>query len=245
MEPDSFPSHIFCPSNLIYYESESIPAPDPVKIPGLFYYPDYISPLESDKLLEIIDGNPWIKEIRRRQQHYGFLYYHTRHNLGTLQPIDQVNDVCLSLKSFDFLIERMINDCIFPKNDPPTQCLVNEYIGNHRIASHLDDFQAFGDVIAGLSLIEPCYMTMKLVDEPRVYLKFLMENRSLYVMKDDARYKWKHGITAMKHYDNPKTKEKYYRGLNWRRVSLTFRKILVDGTKKSYEDKKKDESCTW
>ena len=233
---------VFSPSDIIYYEKDAI---EPPKIPGLFYYPNYISPSEYEKLLQIIDNNPWVKEIRRRQQHYGYLYYHTRHNLTTLQPTDQIYDKFLPLESFDFLIERMMNDGIFPKDDPPTQCLVNEYIGNHRIASHMDDFNAFGDVIAGLSLIEPCYMTLKLAENPKTQMKFLMENRSLYILKDDARYKWKHGITAMKYYDNPRTGEKYYRGIQWRRVSLTFRKILVEGTKKSYEGLKKDESCTW
>lgn len=241
MEPIS---RIFSPSDVIYYEEDKSPE-NVIQIPGLEYYPLYVTPSETEKLLQIIENNPWVKEIRRRQQHYGYLYYHTKHNLQTLQPVDQICETSLPLQSFDFIIEKMLNDGIFPKEDPPTQCLVNEYIGNHRIASHFDDFNAFGDVIAGLSLLEPCFMTIKSIENKEIETKFLMEDRSLYVLKKDARYKWKHGITAMRCFENPRTQQKFYRGEKWRRISLTFRKILTTGTKKSYEGLKKDESCTW
>lgn len=244
MEPLSPLPREFSPADIIFYEEDKSPE-NVLLIPGMSYYPSYITSLECEKLLQIIENNPWVKEIRRRQQHYGYLYYHTRHNLETLQPIEQEIKTCLPLESFNFLIERMINDKIFPKDDPPTQCLVNEYIGNHRIASHFDDFNAFGDVIAGLSLLEPCYMTMKSMEKPSIETKFLMENMSLYVLKGESRYKWKHGITAMRCFENPRTHQQFYRGKQWRRISLTFRKILTDGTKKSYEGMKKDESCTW
>jgi hypothetical protein len=46
---------------------------------------------------------------------------------------------------------------------------------------------------------------------------------SLLVMKDEARYKWTHGIA--------KRKSDRYRGrtiVRRRRVSLTFRKVILD-----------------
>ena len=51
-------------------------------------------------------------------------------------------------------------------------------------------------------------------DKKSIYL----EHRSLLILKDDARYKWKHGITPRK-IDNG-----VRRG---RRISLTFRKVIL------------------
>lgn len=217
-----------------------------IHIPGLDYYPSYLSPDEVNRVMEIIDGNTWIKEIRRRQQHYGYVYYHTRHNLPTVQPSEQekADDRKLPLESFDFLIERMIRDGIFPRDDPPTQCLVNEYLENTRIASHVDNAKAFGDVIAGVSLVSPCYMTMRNCENLNEETRFYMEVGSLYVMKNEARYGWQHGITQMKHFEHPVTGEVTHRDAQYRRVSLTFRKILVEGTKNG-ENPEHEEELFW
>lgn len=45
-----------------------------------------------------------------------------------------------------------------------------------------------------------------------------LEPRSLLILKDDARYQWKHGIAAGKS-DNGVKRQ--------RRVSLTFRKVIL------------------
>ncbi len=47
-----------------------------------------------------------------------------------------------------------------------------------------------------------------------------------------CRYRWQHGITQMKHFTLPHTGETVYRDASYRRLSLTFRRILVQGTKK-------------
>lgn len=216
-----------------------------IEIEGLEYFPNYISKEEEEELFKKIDNNDWIKAVRRRQQHYGYVYYHTRNNIPLVQPSKQEKQPhLLPLSTFDFLISRMIKDEIFPIHDPPTQCLVNEYIEDVRIASHLDNFNAFGDTIAGLSLGSCCYMTMRYHENPKIETKFLMESGSLYVMKKDARYKWQHGITKMKHFINPKTEQIIHRDNTFRRISLTFRKILVQGTKNG-ENPLHEEELTW
>lgn len=217
-----------------------------IDIDGLDYYPNYVTEEEEKELLRIIDNNPWNADIRRRQQHYGYVYYHTRHNLPTVQPSEQNNENphLLPLSAFDFLQQRLIQDGIFPIDDPPMQCLVNEYIGNVRIAFHLDNIRAFGDTIAGISLGDPCYMTLKLDSDINVQTKFFMARRSLYVMKRDARFKWQHGITKKKHYTDPTTSQEMHRDENFRRVSLTFRKILIDGVKNG-ENPEHQEQLKW
>jgi hypothetical protein len=72
----------------------------------------------------------------------------------------------------------------------PTQVLVNEYRNNLGIASHFEDFQAFGDVIVTISLLNPIYMTLKKPVEPtnacNVYqdiVKILLRTGSLLSRK--------------------------------------------------------------
>ena len=45
-----------------------------VGIPGLIYISNYISPATAKSLLEIIDQQPWLNELKRRVQHYGYRY---------------------------------------------------------------------------------------------------------------------------------------------------------------------------
>lgn len=226
-----------------------------IHIPGFEYYPSYVTAEESEKIMQILDNNEWIKEIRRRQQHYGYVYYHTRHNLPTVQPSSQsqTDPHNLPLSQFDFLLERLRRDGIFPnrqKNpnedeNSPTQILVNEYLENTRIASHVDNVKAFGDVIVGLSLLQPCYMTMRNSQDENQETRIYLAPRSLYVMRGEARYGWKHGITQMKHFVNPANlSEVTHRDENYRRVSLTFRKILIQGTKNG-ENPDHEEQLTW
>eukprot|EP01083_Nonionella_stella_P165157 548810_1 len=116
----------------------------------------------------------------------------------------------------------------------PDQVLVNEYIGNMGISTHFDDFDAFGDVITSLSLINPVYMTLQYPNElnnhctdlkPNGRVRVLLEPRSLLVMKDDLRYKWRHGITKHKLVFLPQDKGILKRDDNYRRLSATIRKL--------------------
>ena len=55
-------------------------------VPGLEYYPDFLSPQEQEELLALIDANPWQEGvIARRQQFYGEVYYHTSFKSKVLQ----------------------------------------------------------------------------------------------------------------------------------------------------------------
>ncbi|KAG7350016.1 2OG-Fe(II) oxygenase superfamily-domain containing protein [Nitzschia inconspicua] len=94
----------------------------------------------------------------------------------------------------------------FPKDSSlPTQVLVNEYRNNLGIASHFEDFDAFGDTIVTISLINPIYMTLKrptertnACDTYHDIVKILLEPGSILVMKRDARYQYRHGIGKSK-----------------------------------------------
>jgi len=116
----------------------------------------------------------------------------------------------------------------------PTQCLVNEYIGNTGIASHLDDPTAFGSVIAVVSLLEPIYYTFASIADTTVTQKVYVEPRSLLVLQGAVRYQWKHGITKARLIPHPTTANSIVRrrDASYRRLSITIRTVL-DGRKRT------------
>lgn len=63
------------------------------KLPdGVFYVRNFLSVQEEHTLMEMIDGtddddsNQWSNVIARRQQFWGDVYYHTKHDLPAVQP---------------------------------------------------------------------------------------------------------------------------------------------------------------
>ncbi len=43
-------------------------------IPGLVYLPEFLMPEQHDALLAEIDRQPWLPDLSRRVQHYGYKY---------------------------------------------------------------------------------------------------------------------------------------------------------------------------
>lgn len=89
------------------------------------------------------------------------------------------------------------------------------------IKAHVDSSRYCGSIIAGLSLLTDCIMRLKRVDETKYlqgrakdayqvqvaesegstiefnyYVDVLLKQRSLYIMKDSARYKFSHEVLA-------------------------------------------------
>ena len=44
------------------------------KVAGLTYLPNYLDQAAHDRLVEIVDAQPWLTELSRRVQHYGYKY---------------------------------------------------------------------------------------------------------------------------------------------------------------------------
>ena len=211
------------------------------KIDGLRYIPNFITQEEHDLLVKIIDGNEYSNEIHRRQQFYGELYYHTSSDLPSVQPSSEEQQYgnAHSMQPMQFLIDKLIKANIFEEHHPPTQCLINEYVGNQGIKSHYDDSNAFGPIIASISLIDPILFTLKYPKVPTNECNdildiqhHLLEPKSLFIMERDARYKWRHSITKAKSFLHPKTHDIIHRDANYRRISITIRHVL-DGRKRS------------
>ncbi|KAI8909555.1 hypothetical protein EDD86DRAFT_205700 [Gorgonomyces haynaldii] len=213
---------------------------NPEQMPqGLDYIPNFLSEQEQRDLLELVYSQPFVKVIKRRQQFYGPVYYHTTPNIASIQPKEDSEQLDLSL--LQPYIDRIRELGFFP-DAPPDQVLVNEYVGVTGISSHYDDEQAFGDTILTLSLGQPIWLSLRKPVAPNnqclEYLKqtdCFVEPGSLFSMRGEVRSRWRHGISMnAKWIHHP---EGYFirRDDSCVRVSLTFRHLLR-GRKRVQQD---------
>lgn len=181
---------------------------------GLRYQNGYVESRLEARLLEVIDAEPWLDDLKRRVQHYGYRYdYRSRSidrsmYLGPLPPW-----AC-------YFAQKLHHDGLLPYE--PDQVIVNEYQPGQGIAAHIDCTPCFEDGIASISLGSACVMqfTHRLSEQDRLDVPLMP--RSVVALSGEARYEWLHGIRPVK--SDVIAGRKYLRG---RRVSLTFRKVRL------------------
>jgi alkylated DNA repair dioxygenase AlkB len=182
-------------------------------IPGLAYVGGYLALAEQQQLLGTVDQLPWLGDLRRRVQHYGYRYDYTRKTVDSSLYLGPLPGWAARLA------ERLHRDGHIAH--VPDQLIVNEYQPGQGIASHVDCVPCFGDTVLSISLGSACVMTLTQLSD-RTAVPLLLEPGSLLVMAGAARYDWKHGIAARK--------TDTYEGATierGRRVSLTFRTIIL------------------
>ena len=182
------------------------------EVDGLTYVENFISQEEHDFLLTKIDAEPWLTDLKRRVQHYGYKYDYRKHHLNRSMYIAPLPDWALK-------VVRRLYESYSPTL--PDQAIVNEYEPGQGIASHVDCPTCFTETISSVSLGSCCIMdfTNNRIGEKR---SVLLEQRSLIVLKGEARYEWAHGIA--------KRKSDNWQGhvcKRTRRVSLTFRTVII------------------
>ena len=102
------------------------------------------------------------------------------------------------------------------------QVIVNEYEPGQGISSHIDCEPCFKDTIVSLSLGSGCVMNFTNKFNRKHIIPIWLAPRSIVVLRDEARYEWLHGIAARKW--DVWGNQRYERA---RRVSLTFRKVII------------------
>ncbi len=183
-------------------------------IQGLNVYFDFINSEEEAALLLKIDSAPWLSDLSRRVQHYGYKYDYRARKIDNSFYLGEMpswlKDV--ALKAFN---QKLIDFM-------PDQAIINEYEPGQGIASHIDCEPCFGDTVLSLSLGSQCVMNYSTEVNSRDKIGLLIEARSLVVMKKESRYNWFHGIPARKSdtFNNTVLKRN-------RRVSVTFRKVVM------------------
>ncbi len=182
-------------------------------IPGLAYIPAYVDPEEQQTLLSAIDAAPWLSDLRRRVQHYGYRYDYIRKALDDSLFLGPLPSWAAALA------ERLHADGHIAAL--PDQLSVNEYLPGQGIASHVDCVPCFGGTVLSLSLGSPCVMDLSHARE-RTVASLLLEPGSLLILREAARYAWRQGIAARKtdHYAGRTLTRR-------RRVSLTFRTVVI------------------
>lgn len=181
------------------------------EVAGLRYTPLYLSDDEQQQYLAIIDQQPWLTDLKRRVQHYGYRYDYTRKTIDSSLYLGPLPDWATHLAL------RLHEEGYAP--DLPDQLIVNEYEPGQGIASHVDCVHCFGDTILSVSLGSTCMMQFTHLHSGRQFALFL-EPGSLLLIQGVARYDWKHGI--------PARKTDSYQGRSFprqRRVSLTLRTV--------------------
>lgn len=183
-------------------------------ISGLTYVRDYVNPIQQKQLLQHIDQQPWLSDLKRRVQHYGYRYDYRHRAIDSTLHLGPLPDWAI------WLAEQLCTDHFVAHI--PDQLIINEYEPGQGIASHIDCVPCFDDTILSISLESACVMDFTATSST-THIPRLLEAGSLVVMRDEARYHWKHGIAKRKYdlYDG----QKIERG---RRVSLTFRKVILE-----------------
>ena len=194
----------------LLFDIEDQKAPD---IEGLSYVPEFITVDEERALLEAIDQSPWLTDLKRRVQHYGYKYDYKARAV--------TNDAYLGeLPEWIEPIGRRLHDqTIFQTS--PDQAIVNEYEPGQGISAHVDCVPCFGGTIASLTLGSGAMMQFQNTHDGHKEGLYLQE-RSLIVLSGAARYEWTHAI--------PGRKSDVVNGFKVersRRVSLTFRTMML------------------
>lgn len=184
-------------------------------ISGLQYLSSYLLKDQHDTLLDKIDQSPWLSDLKRRVQHYGFKYDYKARRI----------DLSMKIGELPFWAQEIAQDLHTRGyfRQIPDQLIVNEYLPGQGIAPHIDCTPCFEDTIASISLAGSCIMDFThAVRKEKIPL--LLEPCSLVILQGDSRYFWTHGIAPRK--------IDVYEGqpfLRRRRVSLTFRKTILQG----------------
>ena len=186
-------------------------------IQGLSYRPDFLTAEEAVRVADRIDAGSWQDDLSRRVQHFGYRYDYKSRGIDESMRADPLPEWAVRIGN------RLVKQGFF--TSVPDQVIVNEYQPGQGIAQHVDCVPCFKDVLVSLSLMSPCLMTFDRRSVPGT-VDLDLAPGSLVVLTGDARYLWRHGIM-------PRRSDPIDGGrrLRRRRVSLTFRSVLLGSSR--------------
>ena len=183
------------------------------EINGLTFIENYLSSEQEKKLIKEIDSQPWLSDLRRRVQHYGFKYDYRSRRIDVTMRIGKLPNWATKIAV------KLHDEGYF--REVPDQLIVNEYQVGQGITPHIDCQPCFEDTIVSISLNSTAVMNFSRPTTKEKIPVFL-PRRSAVILKGESRYEWKHSIPARK---TDKYQNKIYQ--RERRVSLTFRKVII------------------
>ena len=156
---------------------------------GAVIVPDFVTPAEEARILLRISQAPWLTELRRRVQHYGYRYAYR--DGGSREPAPAFPPWAVVMAD---RLQPHFGGAL------PVQCIVNEYRPAQGIGMHADHLD-FGPVVASLSLAADWPMRFR----PRATRPYaagampgdevaVLPRRSVLVLAGAARWTFMHGI---------------------------------------------------
>ena len=183
------------------------------RVPGLVYAADFVTSDEAARIIAHIDEAAWSEELRRRVQHYGFKYDYKVRSINESMRAAPLPQWAVSLGN------RLVKRGLFEV--APDQVIVNEYLPGQGIASHVDCVPCFGGAVASVSFLSSCVMSFtQLAGAGSVDVD--LEPGSVVLLTGEARFDWKHGISA-----RLQDKIGGIARPRSRRVSATFRTVVL------------------
>ena len=185
-----------------------------IQVPGLELHLDVITPEQEQKLMEWIDAQPWLEDLSRKVQHYGYRYDYRARSI----------DVSSRLGDLPQMLQRLathLSDNQSALPFAPEQAIVNEYQPGQGISAHVDCEPCFGPDIASLSLGSTAVMKFTHLATKEV-VDITLPRRSIVVLSGESRTAWSHAIPARKSDVISGTKQP-----RARRVSVTFRTVIL------------------
>ena len=178
---------------------------------GAALVPDIVTEAEEERVLLRISEAPWMTNLNRRVQHYGFRYNYRG-------PANGRHDPALPFPRWAAVIGERLAPYFGGRL--PEQCIVNEYRPGQGIGMHADH-QSFGPNVVSLSLGDAWTMNFR-PRSARPYVRdglasdevALLSRRSALVLRGRARSAWMHGIDPAANAHRATT-----------RVSATFRTL--------------------
>ncbi len=182
-------------------------------IAGLNYISGFIDESTQSLLLEQIDRQEWLTDLKRRVQHYGYKYDYKARKIDRSMYLG-------SLPIWSQPLATKLTEAGY-MTDFPDQLIVNEYEPGQGISAHVDCMTCFGSIVCAVTLGSGCAIDFTEVAGAQKESLFL-ECGSLLVLSGRARYDWKHAIPARK-----SDRCGALSIARSRRVSLTFRTVIL------------------
>src|SRR5258706_10443217 len=88
------------------------------EIRGLEYITEFINPKEEKKLIQLVDKQTWLTDLKRRVQHYGYKYDYKARSVNHNMKLGELPDW---LKKYS---NRLYSESLFELK--PDQVIINE-----------------------------------------------------------------------------------------------------------------------
>lgn len=142
---------------------------------------DFITEGEEQSLFNEVE--PYLKRLRYESNHWDDAIHSYRET--ERRSWTQTNKAIL----------QRVRDVAFPPNVSQLAYVhVLDLMKEGYIKPHVDAVKFCGDTIAGISLLSSAVMRLVNCEDKNKYADILLKRRSLYIMKNDARYKFTHEV---------------------------------------------------